>query len=686
MLGLDAGRKTTHRPSLRLENRVNATSSLSFAGSPWGRLGLVAVLLALVTVLYWAGAKGPLVLDDIPNLAAEPDLIIDEFSLSSLRNASFSSEAGPLSRPVAMATFALNTYFSDGLDPFAVKLTNIVIHALTTIVVFLLTLQLLSRLAILRSERTQDFDRFEPAVFWPAVLVAALWSLHPLHVSTVLYAVQRMAELAGLFAFTGAALYVRGRVVLLAGRDLAGALYMSLALLGCGTLAMLSKENGALLPTLLLIIEMVFFRLQLGTGTPRVFRPAIIVALVLPTLFVLGYLAYVWMVTDSPAPRRDFGPGERLLTETRVLFHHVGQIFWPDVSRMSLLHGDYPVSRSLTEPTTTLWAALGWLVVIGSALLSVYRRKAPVLAFGVLWFVAGHLLESTVIPLELVFEHRNYLPSYGLLFAAGYGLARLGQFTGVRPSVRIFLVVGVLLALGSQLQLRVSAWSTHERFFLHELAVNPTAPRAWVSLAYAAYVNGLHQDAAALYQRAAELEPQEAGHLVGVFRMGVENPSVTPPAGLMDEILRRVEQGPLTAYGAGQLVGLGMRFRQQSRDDATHVTTASIILSQAARNPAWPNADLHASTYFLLAELRQRQQDWQGMLEALYAGLALRPDRPKARLTLAAMLFRLDRTEEAREHMARVQPADFSPDETARLEHLEKLLSRPVPPYDDGAP
>jgi len=71
--------------------------------------------------------------------------------------------------------------------------------------------------------------------------------------------------------------------------------------------------------------------------------------------------------------------------------------------------------RDLTElvpAVSTVPAVLGW-----RAASAVIRRQkeGPIVAFGVLFFLGGHLLESTILPLEIAHEHRNYLPMYGIL-------------------------------------------------------------------------------------------------------------------------------------------------------------------------------------------------------------------------------------------------------------------------------
>jgi len=632
---------------------------------PW--LALVALVAALVA-LYLPGTEGPFVLDDFVNLASSPKLLLTELSPAALADAALSSHAGPLRRPVAMLSFALNTYPEGRLDPSTIKLTNVLLHAANTVLVFLLTHSLTLRLQASQGREAPLHPR------WSAVLVSALWALHPLHVSTVLYAVQRMTELAALFTFLGTLLYVRGRTHLIDGRTRTGVSLIVIGVVGCGLLAALSKENGALLPVLLIPVELIFFRLRLGPGSPRILRVAILALLSLPALALVGYLGHVWITADGPVPGRDFSVTQRLLTQPRVLSDYLGRLFWPDIDRMSLLHPGYPVSRGLLHPPTTLYAILGWAVVSGGALYAAVRGRVPALAFGVLWFLAGHLLESTVVPLELVFEHRNYLPSYGPLFALGYLLTSVPLLARIRPILYGPLLAAVVLGVAAQLQLRVGEWSSHANFYAAELARNPSSARAWTSLAQAAYLNGSYDEASDLYRRAAELEPDEVGHLVGVLRTEIAAADPPPSQALLERITVQLSQRVVSRYGAGQMVGLGMDFRDKPAWPGAALQAGERVLAKGAENPGWPTTELRAAAYVLLAELRIRQDEFPDAVQALHGALALSPDRRSARLALADLLIRQGHRREAAEELGRLRAASLSPGERIVVDRLEALI------------
>ena len=228
-------------------------------------------------------------------------------------------------------------------------------------------------------------------------------------------------------------------------------------------LGLLSKENAILLPLYLAVIEWCLWRqdAQRRRTTRRRRAATWFFAVTLLAPLLVGLALFAWqpgLLLDGYASR-PFTLGERLLTEARVLWFYVGLVLLPTPARLGLYHDDIATSTGLLEPWTTLLALDGWLVVLMAALL--LRRRAPAFTFGVLWFLAGHALESTVVPLEIAHEHRNYLPSFGLLFAAVYGVARFARHTGNR---RVYAALGLAaaLALGFGTFGRAASWHSDE--------------------------------------------------------------------------------------------------------------------------------------------------------------------------------------------------------------------------------
>ena len=647
-------------------------------GVAWG----LAALIVLVSVIYYPGAKGPFMLDDFSNLLGNRHIYLTELSMAGLEEAAFSNRSGPLRRPVSMVSFALSHYFAGAMEPFAIKIVNIVVHVLTTLLLFFLSRHLLARIPAvdLRPGILNGIS-----VQWAALLITALWALHPLHVSTVLYAVQRMTGLAAMFTILGALLYVQGRACLLAGRLNAACIRIGSGIAGCGLLAIFSKETGALLPVLLLVIELVFYRFAVGPDITRSVRAALMLLLVLPSLAIVGYLIYVWVGPPGINPIRDFNPTERLLTQSRVLFFYLSQLAVPDLGRMSLFHGGVEVSRGLLQPVTTLTSILGMWLLIGVALYALAIRRLPAFAFAVFWFLGGHLLESTVMPLEMVFEHRNYLPSYGPLFALGYALTQSRLVRRLRPKVRYALPIVVVLALASPLQLRASYWSNISDFLVYELVSHPESPRVWVSLAYAEAQRGLFEDAAKFYAKAGELEPEEAGHLVGALSLHLHELETPPDATLLQQIFTRLEQHPVTVYTAGQLYRMGTYFRRNEGRDLEDLAIAAQVFARAVANDRWPTAEHHAASHFLLGELSLYLNKPFEAIQRFHEGLILRPDDVAVRLQLAELLFIVNRPAAARIEIQLIDAGALSLANQDKLAELKtKLLAANADPKKEN--
>ncbi len=369
-----------------------------------------------------------------------------------------------------MLTFIGNQLLEAG-EVWAYKYTNLLIHLLAGAVLFWLA----GRLLLERPE-------LAPRRWTLALWIAAVWLLAPIQVSTVLYVVQRMAELAALFVFAGLLAYTVGRQNL-ASRPVLGGVLIGSSVLLWWPLATLSKENGALLLPLLLLVEIYFF----GFRTPR---PA--ARRILAGLFVvlLGIPAGVLLVklTLHPAlllggyASRDFTLEERLLTEGRVLFSYVRALIVPDSTTLGLYHDDYRKSTGLLSPPSTLLAAAGWLAILCSAYLFRRSSLSPVF-FGVLFFLLAQSLESTFIPLEIYFEHRNYLPGFGLFFGLA---ALLSILIRSQPQLRrpLLLFAAALPAFYAfATYQRVQTWTSSQGIVLSAQRAHPDSSRLQADLA-----------------------------------------------------------------------------------------------------------------------------------------------------------------------------------------------------------
>ena len=420
---------------------------------------LLVPLLLATALVYWPGLDGPLLLDDLANLE-----VLSAWEQGEATAADVITGYGdqPLGRPVAMASFLAGQALH-GASVFDLKYHNLLIHLLCGTLVFWLAGRLLDRPGLAPGA---------PA-WWLALWAAAFWLTAPLLVSTVLYTVQRMAQLAALFSLAGLLLYVAGRD-LLPRRPRTGWGLIGLTFLLCWPLATLAKENGALLPLLVVVVE-VFF---LGRGEPAR-RPLVLVlaaTTVLPALAAGGYLAAHWPAMEAGYGARDFGPGERLLTQGWVLADYLlGFLSLPGASPPGLYRDDWPVLTDPLSPPFPLLILAAW-VGVAAAAFGLRRRPACPLLGGVVFFLAAHLVESTLLPLDLYFEHRNYLPGVGLVLGIAAGVAALLHRRRLRPLLAAGLTLTVVLNLFLTAT-RAEIWSSKAALLDHHLHAHPESLR-----------------------------------------------------------------------------------------------------------------------------------------------------------------------------------------------------------------
>ncbi|NIU05409.1 MAG: hypothetical protein GWO40_14180 [Gammaproteobacteria bacterium] len=423
--------------------------------------------------------NGPLLLDDIPNLS--PLLGGRGLDAGGWR-ALLWTESGPLGRPVAMATFLLNALTS-GNDTAVWKWTNSMLHLLTGLVVFWLS----AHTWCIRNAKPG------PRCWYAALVIGAVWLLHPLQVSTVLYTVQRMTQLSALFVFSGLLAYVLARKQQLEGRS--GYPLLAVCFLVFLPLATLSKENGALLVPLAFLVEMCLFRFEGTTQARRTLAVGFGLFLVVPLLYG-GFLIirhYEAILVDGYLVR-PFTLQERVLTEFRVLFLYIQQLILPIQQTMGFVHDDIAISRGWLAPPTTLLSLAGLSALLVAAWL--VRDRAPLVTLGILFFFTGHSLESTLLPLEIAFEHRNYAPSYGVFVAMVAAVAAFAPSPGMRIGGSA-VACAILAALTL---FRVQTWASEVTLLSYTYQTHPDSERVNAVFAERLTGAGRYQQALALLE------------------------------------------------------------------------------------------------------------------------------------------------------------------------------------------
>lgn len=440
----------------------------------------LAAVLVLIILLYWPTLDGGWNFDDLGHIVNNPAIRLDSLSPGALARAL----TGPLpNRPLAYLSFALDYWRAGDFDPRAFHVTNLAIH-LAAVVAAWIFLRLLLAAPVFKLP-------------WPraaALVGAAVFGLHPVQFQSVAYVVQRMNLLAGLFTLIalGLWLYGRGR----AGRARAA------GFIGAGlaaALGLLCKETAAGLALLLPALD-----LCLSGLAPRDWlrqRKTWLAALAAVAL-IGGAALFLGGKGLSGYGQRDFTPAQRLLTQPRVVLWYASVWLFPAPQRLSLEH-DFPVSRSPWSPLDTLPAAA---VLLGLTIAAVVNaRRAPLLCLGWLWFVGGLALESSILPLEMVFEHRLYLPGIGLGLCAADLLRRAGAR---RPhGAGVILLLGLLAAASGA---RARAWTDDLAVWTDAAVKAPGVSRSWANLCAVRFSRGDSLGAASACSVAVRIDPRDA--------------------------------------------------------------------------------------------------------------------------------------------------------------------------------
>lgn len=458
-------------------------------------LAAACLAAAIATIVaYWPGLSGPFMLDDLTNIAQLGNLggVRDWETFNAFV---FGGAAGPTGRPVALLSFLI-----DGsnwpTDAFPFKRTNLVIHLVNAGLLFALTKQIL---------RLTGMDA--QGAGWTAFVSAAIWMLHPFLVSTTLYPVQRMAQLAMLFSTAGLITYLYGRG-LLTTTPRKAYVVMTLSLGIFTVLATLSKENGILLPILVGTIEWTVVANRRGS-LPALDRRWSTVFITAPSVLVFAYLGYQFFSVDflEIMRPREFSLYERLLTQQRVVADYLQNWFLPKLYTTGVFQDHVVKSTSLLAPLSTLAGLIFHGILIGLAVTR--RRQLPVFAFAILFFYVGHLLESTTLNLEMYFEHRNYMPA-AFLFLPLVVLLR----DKMSSRTALVVAVAVLGLLAGFTRYSATVWSDYEDMVAASAAKAPTSARAQSEYAINLFNAARYDEAVQVLDDAIENIPTDNAQLL----------------------------------------------------------------------------------------------------------------------------------------------------------------------------
>ena len=479
----------------------------------------LALLAGIAVFAYSPGLKGVFVFDSVERVVRNESLRMESIAPRQLLGAAYAAEAGYPQRGLAYVSLALNYYLSgERFDPFAFKLTNLAIHLVNGLLVFALAGLILARWCEARTGGARPTS--STGILVMACVAAGVWMLHPIQLTSVLYVIQRMTSLAGTCVLGGAIVYLLARARLEQGRKHALTL-MYVGVVGFTTVGFLFKQNAFLLPVFAAVLEVfVFDRRRLAAPDRLKLRVYFGLTLVLPALAAVVVLVAGAELGASSYAFRDFDMVQRLLTQARVLFFYVGLLLVPDIRRFGLYHDDIGVSVGFLEPVTTLLAVVAW-IAIATLVVRGARHRAP-WAFAIAWFLVGHAVESSILPLEIAHEHRNYVPSIGIWVAFAYYAGALWERAGRLRSLVPAAIAAWLVVLTVVTGLRAEAWRRPAALMDSLARHHPASYRAASGYAFNSVPRdadlGLRFDA---FRRAAALSDDAVSPLIEMSKIAV---------------------------------------------------------------------------------------------------------------------------------------------------------------------
>ena len=416
----------------------------------------ILFIAAATLLVYGRTLDVPFYLDDYSSLVDNPVLYDTENIAEFYRYASL--------RILGYATFWLN-FKVHHFHVAGYHIVNIAIHFINGLVIYFLT-KTLSNVSLKIEKRESRVYEFLP------LFVGLLFIVHPLQTQGVTYIIQRFASLTALFYLLSILFYVNGRIVHLKRNQLQ--LYTVSVVFFI--LAFLTKQNSITLPLIIILIEIVFFqdtRLKVINFIVCGFC-CIVIILLLLAIFesgreMLSSLDRMTRETLSISRREYF------LTQLVVIWKYIAMFFYPVG-----LHLDHDIPLAKTFTSSVWLSSLAHIVCIGTALL--LTKKSPLIAFAILFYYLTHLVESSFIPIrDVMFEHRTYLPNFGLSIISGVVLFRLLQ--GIMSQwIKICVLCIILIFLGCKAWFRNEVWRDPIELWKDSAIAAPNKARPWNEL------------------------------------------------------------------------------------------------------------------------------------------------------------------------------------------------------------
>ncbi|MCP4345311.1 MAG: tetratricopeptide repeat protein [Desulfobacterales bacterium] len=594
---------------------------------------LMLVFMAVfVFLIYSNNMTGPFVFDDEQNIRDNPHIRLKKLTFEGIRKAGFESHASY--RPVANISFALNHYFHK-YNLMGYHVVNILIHIATGILLFFFiknTLKLNIEDCRFETADPEPAGSLQSPVFLVSFFTAFIWLVHPIQTQSVAYIVQRMNSMASMFYILSFLLYVKARTA----QGKTGKTALTTGCILSGILALGSKQIAGTLPFFIFLYEWYFFqKLDMAWFKRRFLIFAGILVLFVVFAFIFIGANPLESILDT-YKYRDFTIGQRLLTQFRVVIFYMSLLIFPYPSRLNLTH-TFPLSFSIVDPVTTVFSIAIILGLIGLALYT--AKKRPLISFCILWYFGNLAIESSVIALEIIFEHRNYLPSMLISLATVILIMKAANHSFIRQYAKTKQIgVGVMCILLAVLSAwtyqRNNVWSEDVSLWRDCVEKSPENVRPYNNLGIALSARKNYKEAKEIFSKALNIKPDYAyaHNNLGLILARMDRKEEAIPH--YYEALRLKPDYLDAHYNIANEMA-----DQEDYDKALHHFSMMLKI-----NPLHENA--HNSMGSVLA--RQDQND--KAIEHYYQALEINPDFAKAHNNLGLALAKKGRSEEAVSH------------------------------------
>jgi len=482
---------------------------MSFIRKHFGPLFLLALGIALI---YSNSLNASFQFDDL-QIKDRPNLRITNLNLQSLKGTFFwSPHQKRIYRPLPCLTLGLNFYFGRD-NPYGYHITNITIHFLCAIAVYVF-LQTLLSIPGIRPTFAAKY-RYEIAV-----IATFLFAFHPIQTNVVTYIIQRMTSLAAFFYIISVTGYISFRKQSLfpsQSHTFIKYTSLSVSIISC-VFSFLSKENSAILPATILFIDYLFFY-DLSDQYEKKKLRRIYAIFIFLLLIVLAYSGPKYLISFFEGYKnRDFSLVERLLTEPRVVFYYLYLLLIPSINLLNLNH-DVLISRSLVNPPQTYFAILGILSLVFIACIA--RKKYNLFSFVIVWYLGNLIIESTIIPVELIYEHRTYLPGVLVFFLLSFCIVYVSKH--IFKTNKAILFTSLLLVLyGNGTYTRNFVFKSPLSMWLDVVPKSPNLARTHSNLGKAYMDLGYNLEARKSFEKALRLDPDIPEALVNLGKIYFE--------------------------------------------------------------------------------------------------------------------------------------------------------------------